>query len=153
MSERPCAEDATKECSSPVTSDKRTAAFGITGMTCASCAGTVEGALRELAGVEEASVNLTTERAKVVFDSSKVTPEAIARAVKDAGYGLAVSKVTFSVRGMTCASCAQLIEETLTALEGVYSAEVNLATERVSIHMIRARSPWPPSRRRSSTRL
>lgn len=133
MSERPCAEDATKECSSPVTSDKRTAAFGITGMTCASCAGTVEGALRELAGVEEASVNLTTERAKVVFDSSKVTPEAIARAVKDAGYGLAVSKVTFSVRGMTCASCAQLIEETLTALEGVYSAEVNLATERVSI--------------------
>ena len=63
--------------------------FNITGMTCASCAGRVEKALRKVAGVQEASVNLATETAVVsVADSVRVV--ALLQAVEHAGYGAVV---------------------------------------------------------------
>ncbi|KQM11574.1 hypothetical protein AOA80_07610 [Methanomassiliicoccales archaeon RumEn M1] len=111
----------------------KTSTFGIIGMMCASCVGTVEEAIRELPGIEDVSVNLTTERARVVYDPSKVTPERIAKAVEEAGYQVAVSEVTMSIGGMACATCAQAIESSLMDLDGVYSASVNLATERVTV--------------------
>jgi P-type Cu+ transporter len=129
----------TEECESetcppkPPPLDKKAATFGVTGMTCASCAGIVEGAIGELPGVEQASVNLATEKARVVYDPSKVSPDAIQKAVKDAGYDIAVDQISIGVKGMTCASCVQIIEDTLMAIDGVYSANVNLATEKVSI--------------------
>ena len=132
MDDEPCA-DGPDVCPVPPPPGMKTATFGIIGMTCASCAGTVEEAINELPGVEEASVNLTTERARVIYDASKVTPEQIAAAVTDAGYEVAVSEVTLSIGGMSCASCAQTIESSLMGMDGVYSASVNLATEKVKI--------------------
>src|SRR3954453_13697057 len=60
----------------------------VTGMTCASCVRRVEKALGRVAGVEEASVNLATEKAKVVFDPSVADFPTLKRAVEKAGYGL-----------------------------------------------------------------
>lgn len=132
--EGPSCSSEQKECPLPPPPlGKKAATFGITGMSCASCAGAVEDAIRSLQGVEEASVNLTTEKAKVVYDPSLVTPDAIKRAVVDAGYNVALSEVSLSVKGMSCASCAQIIEESLMAQDGAYSANVNLATERANI--------------------
>lgn len=57
----------------------------IAGMTCASCAGRVEKALRAVPGVLEASVNLATERAQLrVLDG--VETDALITAVTAAGY-------------------------------------------------------------------
>ena len=42
--------------------------FGVTGMTCASCVRRIEKALGKVEGVQEASVNLATEKARVVYD-------------------------------------------------------------------------------------
>ncbi|MCO5148077.1 MAG: heavy-metal-associated domain-containing protein, partial [Aquamicrobium sp.] len=53
----------------------------VKGMTCASCVGRVERALRKLPGVVEASVNLATEIASVHADAS-VTASALAQAVE-----------------------------------------------------------------------
>jgi Cu+-exporting ATPase len=47
--------------------DVREVTFGVTGMTCASCVGRVERALRKVPGVLEASVNLATEKATVGY--------------------------------------------------------------------------------------
>ncbi len=44
--------------------------LGISGMTCASCVGRVERALRKVPGVQEASVNLATESARIAFAPS-----------------------------------------------------------------------------------
>ncbi len=112
---------------------RRTASFGVSGMTCATCAGTVEGAIMSLPGIDDANVNLVTEKAKVVYDPSKTSPEAIREAVQDAGYDIVVQNVTVSIKGMTCASCAGIIEDALKALDGVISASVNLATERAFV--------------------
>lgn len=55
-------------------------------MTCASCAQTVEKAVQKLAGVEQASVNLATEKLTVSYQQDQVTAAKIAAAVKEAGY-------------------------------------------------------------------
>ncbi|MHB1162442.1 MAG: heavy metal translocating P-type ATPase [Chloroflexota bacterium] len=60
----------------------------ITGMTCASCSGRVERALRALPGVDAANVNLATEKATVVFQPSLASMVDFRRAIEEAGYGL-----------------------------------------------------------------
>ncbi|MES3001719.1 MAG: heavy metal translocating P-type ATPase [Pseudomonadota bacterium] len=63
--------------------------LGVGGMTCASCVGRVERALKKVPGVRDASVNLATESAHVTFsgDTAGDTTEArLRRAVRDAGY-------------------------------------------------------------------
>ncbi len=42
-------------------------------------------------------------------------------------------KKTFSVKGMHCASCVQLIEKAVSKLDGVISCNVNLATEKATV--------------------
>ena len=60
--------------------------LAISGMTCASCVVSVESALRHVAGVESADVNLATERATVRL-APAADMAAIVRAVERAGYG------------------------------------------------------------------
>jgi Cu+-exporting ATPase len=61
--------------------------IGIGGMTCASCVARVERALQSLPGVQEASVNLATESARVIWSAPPSDHEArLRRAVRDAGY-------------------------------------------------------------------
>ena len=105
--------------------------LGITGMTCASCAGRVEKALRKLDGVEEASVNLATEVASV---SAPGLPLAqLVQAVERAGYGVAADETHLAIEGMTCASCVGRVEKALGKVPGVLSASVNLATETAQV--------------------
>lgn len=65
--------------------------LNVEGMSCASCVGHVERALRGVPGVERADVNLVTERATVVADE-RVTRGALAHAVDAAGYKVAPEK-------------------------------------------------------------
>ena len=61
--------------------------FDIDGMTCASCVRRVEKALGQVEGVAEASVNLATERARVMpRPGSTIDPEALTKVVEDVGY-------------------------------------------------------------------
>lgn len=60
----------------------------ITGMTCASCVRRIEKRLGRVPGVREATVNLATERATVVFDPAVVSLQDLKAAVKAAGYGV-----------------------------------------------------------------
>jgi Cu+-exporting ATPase len=125
----------------------------IDGMTCASCVRRVEKALAKVDGVSSANVNLATEKATVSFDPALVTIVDLELAVETAGYkaepllpappaplqaptpvaeppsGVA----TLPIEGMTCASCVRRVEKALSAVPGVSSANVNLATENASV--------------------
>ncbi|WP_195852616.1 heavy metal translocating P-type ATPase [Aerococcus sanguinicola] len=109
--------------------------YPITGMSCASCAQTIERAVSGMAGVDEANVNLATEQLTVTYDEERLKPQDIAAEVTDAGYHLelAEDKETFAITGMSCASCAQSIERAVSALDGVEAANVNLATEEMQV--------------------
>jgi Cu+-exporting ATPase len=104
-------------------------------MTCASCVGRVERAIRAVPGVAEASVNLATERAEVRFREA-AEPLAVVEAIRGAGYTTAEESDQFSIEGMTCASCVGRVERALKAVPGVVEASVNLATERASVRHV-----------------
>jgi len=59
---------------------------GIGGMTCASCVGRVERALKKVPGVTEATVNLATESARIAYSGDEHMEARLRRAVRDAGY-------------------------------------------------------------------
>ncbi|MCA0326251.1 MAG: heavy metal translocating P-type ATPase, partial [Proteobacteria bacterium] len=107
----------------------------IGGMTCASCVMRVEKALKKVTGVTEATVNLATEQAQVQAGAT-VTADALATAVRQAGYEVASTDFTLQVDGMTCASCVGRVETALLKVPGVMGASVNLATERASVQAL-----------------
>jgi Cu+-exporting ATPase len=82
-------ENAVEEAGYGVKEDEKAKAdLEIEGMTCASCAQTVEGALAELEGVEGANVNLATEEANLSYDPSRVGYSDFEEAVEGSGYGI-----------------------------------------------------------------
>ncbi|WP_111640504.1 heavy metal translocating P-type ATPase [Marinimicrobium alkaliphilum] len=58
----------------------------ITGMHCGGCVGRVEQALASVPGVNEASVNFASERARVSWSNTTGDVEALQRAVREAGF-------------------------------------------------------------------
>jgi Cu+-exporting ATPase len=108
----------------------------VEGMSCASCVGHVEKALKGVAGVEDAHVNLATERASVSFGSRQTGVDELIRAVRDVGYDVPTESTILSIGGMTCASCVGHVEKALNQVPGVVEARVNLATERASVEYI-----------------
>jgi Cu+-exporting ATPase len=129
-------------------------------MTCASCVRRIEKALSKVDGVQDVSVNLATERAKVTFDSDATTLDQLKAVVEKAGYGVrelptdeattpappvqppavveaagaaAPGDLLLPIEGMTCASCVTRIEKALHKVPGVREANVNLATEQARV--------------------
>ena len=108
-----------------------TVVLDVEGMTCASCVGRVERALKAVPGVTAASVNLATERAEVT--GLGLDRAALVKAVWDVGYDVASPPVDLAIDGMTCASCVARVERALKSVPGVTDATVNLATERAHV--------------------
>lgn len=66
--------------------EPRTVTLEVQNMTCATCPLTVQQVLKRQAGVLEAKAEMKSARARVTFDAAKNSPEALARAVTEAGY-------------------------------------------------------------------
>ncbi len=116
-----------------MTEKKKTIKIG--GMHCASCAQTIEGALKKAPGIKEANVNLATEKAYVTYDSNITNENEVIETINSTGYEarLETRKTIVKIGGMTCASCAQTIENALKKTEGIMEANVNLATEKAVV--------------------
>jgi Au+-exporting ATPase len=107
-----------------------TISLQVEGMTCASCVGRVERAVRAVPGVTTATVNFAAERADVTGSADLA---AVIGAVRASGYEVITAPTELVVEGMTCASCVGRVERALKAVPGVSGATVNLATERAQI--------------------
>ncbi len=118
------------------TDTKQHLSVPIKGMTCASCVSHVANALEEVSGLEAINVNLATEKASFDVASSDTHLAEIVHAIEDAGYGIGTEKISLSIGNMTCASCVGHVENALKKVDGVASANVNLATERASVDFI-----------------
>jgi len=87
--ERISADDIVKaieEVGYGVAREKKDVLIGVGGMTCASCVATVEKALKKLEGVYEASVNLGSEKARIVYDPGIIATADIRQTIEGAGY-------------------------------------------------------------------
>lgn len=110
----------------------------VTGMTCASCANSIEKALKKVHGVKEATVNFATEKLSIKFDESQVSLDDIKKTVNKIGYDLkeeeeSTREIIIPISGMTCASCANSIEKSINKLSGIKETSVNFATEKAKV--------------------
>ncbi len=110
--------------------------FGVTGMTCAACSTRIQKRLSKAQGVQDANVNLTTEKATILFDPAVTKPDDLMALVSDLGYGVIKEKFTLDISGMTCAACSTKIEKKLAKMPGVLMANVNLTTEKATIEAV-----------------
>ena len=106
--------------------------LAVEGMTCASCVGRVEKALRAVPSVRDVSVNLATELATVQAESGIDADQLIA-AVHKAGYDVKQEEITLDIAGMSCASCVGRVEKALHKVPGVSVVSVNLASEKATL--------------------
>ncbi|QFT94521.1 Copper-transporting P-type ATPase [Roseovarius sp. THAF9] len=100
-------------------------------MSCAGCAGRAERALTSLPGVDTATVNFATHSAQVSTGTASL--DAITGALSSAGYPARTAQTTLAIDGMHCASCTGRVEDSLTAMPGVLTAAVNLASQTAQV--------------------
>jgi Cu+-exporting ATPase len=108
----------------------------ITGMTCANCVATIERNLKRLPGVQQAEVNLASERAVVAYDPSVVGQDGIVGKIRHAGYDVAAGEAVLVLRNFSDAAAALRLEQRLRSLPGVLQASASLASERAVVRYI-----------------
>ena len=110
--------------------------FFVRGMSCASCAASVERVIGKMDGVVQVNVNLVLE--EVVIESEKeISFEQFEQVVSKAGFRLEkkqeVVMETYVVKGMNCASCSASVEKILQRFDEIVNADVNLVMNTVTI--------------------
>ena len=108
----------------------------ILGMTCANCVATVEKSLAKTQGVQEAQVNLSSERATVRFDPEKATVADLVKHIQDAGYEVAVGDASLQLEGSIDPNDALALEKALNQLEGVIYAQVNPTNGKLTVRYV-----------------
>ena len=109
--------------------------FAVEGMSCASCAASVERILSKNENIQQASVNLVLNQVTITYTKRDI--ETWKAAVEKAGFTLKEQSTTTSclldIEGMSCASCSSSIERVLRKKDGIISADVNLVMNQATI--------------------
>jgi Cu2+-exporting ATPase len=71
----------------------QTLTFPVTGMSCASCAVSVESILGAQKGVEKAEINYASQLVKIAFHPEVTGPAGLQQAVQSIGYDLIIDTV------------------------------------------------------------
>lgn len=108
----------------------------ISGMTCGSCAVRIENALQTIPGISEINVNFVTGKASFKADPTDELFKEIVSSIEKSGYTIKGEEITFSIEGMSCASCVAKIEGKLATLPGILKVSVNLATNEGYLYII-----------------
>jgi len=108
----------------------------IEGMSCASCAATVQEALTGAAGVAAATVNYATAKAAVDYDDAQTGVAELIKTVRTAGYDCGSASVTFGVEQLHYAPSVAPLEQVLGRVKGVVRAAANQATESVTVDYV-----------------
>ncbi len=116
-----------------VKEEKKRIVLDIGGMSCVTCAQTIEKRLPKLNGIIYATINFAAEKAIIDYDPNLVNQKAIEDAIVEVGYSVIHQNITLKISGMHCAVCAQTIEKALNRKEGVYKAVANFALETVNV--------------------
>jgi len=108
----------------------------IEGMSCASCAATVQEALTGATGVGAATVNYATAKAAVDYDDAQTGVAELIKTVRAAGYDCGSASVTFGVEQLHYAPSVAPLEQVLGRVKGVVRAAANQATETVTVDYV-----------------
>src|SRR5512139_3380367 len=105
----------------------------ITGMTYANCSATIERVTKKMPGVDNAAVNLASERGTWVYDPGLVSQDQLIARIGDIGYGVATAEAEIPVQGLHDETDARIVEEALRKTEGVLQASVSSVTNKATV--------------------
>src|SRR5256885_16406418 len=108
----------------------------IEGMTCASCAATVQEALAGASGVTSAGVNFATNKAAIEYDAAQTNVGQLIKTVRDAGYNCGKATVSFGIVDLHYVPSVASLEQSLSRVNGVIRAVANQATETATVDYI-----------------
>jgi len=108
----------------------------ITGMTCANCVATIERNVKKLGGVDEAVVNLVTEKATIGYDDDKLTIENIIDRIEKAGYGVSEFESVFVLPQLSDTADSLRLEKSIAQVDGVREVSANVALTRLNVTYI-----------------
>ena len=117
-------------------SEQKLVTLPVTGMTCANCVATIERNLKKVQGVQQASVNLSSERAMVEFDPTLTGIDALVERIRRAGYDVAMGEADLVVHRMSDDNDARRLEKAIRGLAGVEEVQVSFVSERAHIRYI-----------------
>ncbi len=127
--------------STPTTKQPRRLQAPVKGMHCAACSNRIERVLGQTPGVASVNVNLASESMTLEWDPDTVSLQDLDKQVRDLGFEAELpedggpglpkdsQRIDLAIQGMHCAACSSRIERVTRNMEGVESAEVNLAME------------------------
>jgi len=114
-------------------SEKEHVNLPILGMTCANCAVTVERALKRTEGVDEALVNLSSERVAVTYDGSQTVLNDLVGSIQNAGYDVATGEAVLSIPELSDPVNASRLEKALENKPGIISSQANPVAETLNL--------------------
>ncbi|MDW5290232.1 heavy metal translocating P-type ATPase [Formosa sp. PL04] len=119
--------------------------YRIHGMTCNGCRSHVEETLSKVEGVSKATVDLDKAEATIEMESH-IPIKTFQKALQEDGGRYSIElpneakkdamKHTYHIHGMTCNGCRSHVEETLSKVEGVSKATVDLEKAEATIEMV-----------------
>ncbi|KAF2483270.1 E1-E2 ATPase-domain-containing protein [Neohortaea acidophila] len=129
-----------------------TTTVAIDGMTCGACTSAVEGGFKGLPGVLQFNISLLAERAVILHNPAILTTGQIVETIEDRGFDARiVSSVEEGVQTSTSSSVIQLklfglpspesaadLQQSLSSMAGITSANIDFATSRATISHIPA---------------
>ena len=98
----------------------------------------LEQTLRGLVGVKKATVNAKTGRAFVEYEPARVRVEDFVDEIRRAGFGVNRATRRLRVEGLYCSACVNTIESALKNTAGVLDANLNAATQELSVEYVPA---------------
>lgn len=108
----------------------------IEGMSCASCAAHIEESLKQVDNLSDVNVNFATSKL-TLSRGEGIDRTEVEKIVEKLGYKLtyvsSIEEKTFILEGMSCATCAKNIEDTISSLDGTEKVVVNFATEKMVV--------------------
>ena len=108
----------------------------ITGMHCASCANTIEKAVKKIEGVQDVVVNFAAEKILVDYDETKLNKREIEEAIERVGYSVIreekENELRVKIIGMDNPHCVETIDNALASLKGIISKKL-LVNEKAII--------------------
>ncbi|MBI5564929.1 MAG: heavy metal translocating P-type ATPase [Chloroflexi bacterium] len=108
----------------------------ITGMTCANCVATIERVTAKMPGIEQANVNLASERGTWTYDPAVLSQDQIIARIGDIGYGVATADVDLPLQGLHDETDARALEKALQKMDGILTANVSSVTNKASVQYL-----------------
>lgn len=120
----------------------------LNGLTCAHCAETIGEAVKNVPGVQSSNINFISKKLTLEIDSSYEEKEIMSEVISlidsiEPGLDIKIidkkvraeNKKEIMLNGLTCAHCAEVIDNKVKTLEGIQNSNLNFVNKKLTLEL------------------